>query len=242
MNSFREFNIIAFPIFVDAANTKAVIRLTRDTVTKDLHRGCRIGGQTLKPFLRTSAHLLAFKHISRGRILSWVLSRNPREKSCISTLCVDLHSHWTARWTMSGRWNEKKVIMHQCCFNIDQVLWQILYLRHCNFQRTLHFTLSWEEVLDLPTRKVTRPESWGIVLTKTRMWVRPKDLIMVWWVSRSSKPSLYQCISISSFSTSTQKAAFSPSKTSTFRGSFRKIVPAKKHPRELIQHSQGKNS
>lgn len=101
------------------------------------------------------------------------------------------------------------------------------FLRCHNFPLVLPFTLSWDEVLDLPTKNVTSPESWGMVLTNTSMWVRPNDLRMVWWVSRNSTPSLYQWMSISSSSTSTQNAAFSPSSTSTFLGSFRTIVPVK---------------
>lgn len=48
---------------------------------------------------------------------------------------------------------------------------------------------------------------------------------MVRWVSHSCSPSLCHLLSISSSATSTQKAAFSPSRTSSRRGSLRIMVP-----------------
>lgn len=111
--------------------------------------------------------------------------------------------------------------------------------------RVLPFTRSLQLVPDLPDINVTVPESWEVVLTKTRMWVFPKDLMMVWCVSRNCRPSLNQNTSISSSSTSTQNAAFSPSSTSNLRGSFFTIVPrrpkhsyhkfAEQHPSHFSQ-------
>lgn len=89
----------------------------------------------------------------------------------------------------------------------------------------LHLTRSWEDVCDSPMAKEMTPASSRVTCTSTRRCVLPKLFSTMRGVSCSCSPLWLQQIPSTASRVSTQKAAFSPSITSSFRGSLFTITP-----------------
>lgn len=227
-----EVHMATLAILVDTTDAEPVVRLTGHAIPKYFHWSGRVCGQTLQPLL--GANLLSLKDISWRWVSAGIMRWDPGKEGSIGTFQINLDIDRTTGRAVSDSWEEGQTWINKSTGLLIFVIFNgrvKCIFSNCNTAHW-HFTLRCDDVFDRPTMKVTMPESWGEVLTKTRMWVLPNDFKMVWWVSLSSTPSLYQWMSISSSSTSTQKAAFSPSRTSTFRGSLRTIVPVEDRTRD----------